>query len=63
MGLIGFLEPAGLVLWFFAEVGALGCWSFVVFAVGGAMIDVMFLEAMGGNSCEDGKGEMVRGRC
>jgi len=61
MGLIGFLDSAGLVLWWFAEVGALGCWSLVVLAVGGAMIDGMFLEAVGGKSCEYGKGEMVRG--
>ena len=63
MGLVGFLESAGLVLGLFAEVGALGCWSLVVLTVGGAMMDVMFLEAVGGKSCEDGKGKMVRGRC
>lgn len=37
MGLMGFLESAGLVLGLFAEVGALGCWSLVVLVVGGAI--------------------------
>ncbi len=62
MGLVGFLESAGLVLWLLAEVGALVCWSFVVFAVGGAMIEGMLLKAVVGNNCEDGKGKMAMGR-
>jgi len=49
---------AGLVLGLCAEVAALGDWLLVVLAVGGAMVDGMFLGTLGGDNCEDGNREM-----
>lgn len=63
MGLMGFLEPAGLVSAFLAEVGAL-VWGLLVvlLAVAGAMMDRMVLEGVGGNGCEECREGMVMKR-
>lgn len=61
MGLMGFLEPAGLVLAVLAEVSAL-VWGLLVvlLAVAGGMMDRMVLEGVGGNDCEECREGMVR---
>jgi len=64
MGLIGFLDWAGLVLVLFAEAGALACGSLVVLAVGGAMRKVWMeccLELWGGMIEKMGMERLLKG--